>query len=134
MAVRGAGPIGKRHIEHVANEDCADLIAIVDPSPDTEALANRMDVAWYPTFAAMVREDKPERVIAATPNQMHVENGLEAVGDGVAVLAEKPIACERLPVAAQDPLGLQVRNFCGVIRGTAQPVVPCRRAGPPAPG
>ena len=36
--------------------------------------------------------DKPEGVIVATPNQVHVENGLECVAAGVPVLVEKPIA------------------------------------------
>jgi predicted dehydrogenase len=35
----------------------------------------------------------------------------------------EPIAAERLGVAAADPLALQVRNLCDVIRGAAQPVV-----------
>jgi predicted dehydrogenase len=35
-----------------------------------------------------------------------------------------PLERERIPVVHEDPLGLQVANFCGVIRGTAQAVVP----------
>lgn len=34
-----------------------------------------------------------------------------------------PIERERLSYTPEDPLGLQIANFCGVIRGTAQPVV-----------
>ena len=35
----------------------------------------------------------------------------------------EPTLRERLPVAAQDPLGRQIRNLCGVVRGCEQPVV-----------
>jgi predicted dehydrogenase len=38
----------------------------------------------------------------------------------------EPIERERLAVGGQDPLSLQVRNLCGVIRGTAEPVVTAR--------
>ncbi|WP_368507317.1 Gfo/Idh/MocA family oxidoreductase [Bradyrhizobium lupini] len=34
-----------------------------------------------------------------------------------------PIERERLRFEKEDPLGLQIANFCGVIRGTATPVV-----------
>jgi predicted dehydrogenase len=35
----------------------------------------------------------------------------------------EPIVSERLAFEAKDPLGLQIRNFCAVIRDAAQPVV-----------
>jgi predicted dehydrogenase len=35
----------------------------------------------------------------------------------------EPIERERLPVAAEDPLGLQVRQFCRTIRGVEEPLV-----------
>lgn len=34
-----------------------------------------------------------------------------------------PIERERLSYEKEDPLGLQIANFCGVIRGTAELVV-----------
>jgi predicted dehydrogenase len=37
-------------------------------------------------------KDKPEGVVLATPNQMHVEQALQCIAAGVAVLVEKPIA------------------------------------------
>lgn len=92
LAVLGAGLIGKRHIEHVLNEDCAELMAVVDPSPEARALAEDKDVRWYPTLAALLADGTPEGVIIATPNQMHVEGGLECIAAGIPALVEKPIA------------------------------------------
>jgi predicted dehydrogenase len=92
LAVLGAGLIGKRHIEHVIAEPDAELYAIVDPSPVGRQMASAKGVKWYPDFATMIASGKPDGVIAATPNQMHVANGLEAIAAGIPALIEKPIA------------------------------------------
>ena len=92
LAVAGAGIIGKRHIEHVIAEPSAELAAIVDPSPAGKELAAALRVPWFPDFAALLKTGKPDGVIFATPNQMHVANGLEAVTAGVPALIEKPIS------------------------------------------
>jgi predicted dehydrogenase len=92
LAVLGAGLIGKRHIEHVAAEPMAELWAVVDPSPVGEAIAGEHRTRWFPSFAVMMGAHRPDGVIIATPNQLHVANGLEAVAAGVPVLVEKPIA------------------------------------------
>ena len=45
----------------------------------------------YPSLADLFATDKPDGIILATPNQMHVDGGLECVAAGVPVLVEKPI-------------------------------------------
>jgi predicted dehydrogenase len=92
IAVLGAGLIGKRHIEHIIDEPQADLYAVVDPSPAGQEVATAKGVRWYPNFAAMITTGRPHGVIIATPNQMHVSNGLDAIAAGVPALIEKPIA------------------------------------------
>jgi len=93
LAVLGAGLIGKRHIEHVLAQPDAELAAVVDPTPAAKALAEEKGVAWFPSFEAMVAAGvRPEGAIVATPNQLHVENGLECVAAGVPALVEKPLA------------------------------------------
>jgi predicted dehydrogenase len=92
LAVLGTGLIGKRHIEHVAAEPQAELAAIVDPSPAGKAMAGEMNVRWAPSFAALLEVDKPDGIIVATPNQIHVANGLESIAAGIPALVEKPIA------------------------------------------
>ena len=92
LAVLGAGLIGKRHAEHVAAEPEAELAAVVDPSPVGEVVAREHDVRWFPSFAAMMDAARPDGVIIATPNQLHVANGLEAMAAGLPALVEKPIA------------------------------------------
>lgn len=92
LAVLGAGLIGSRHIEHVLNEPCSELVAIVDPLPVGKTLAEKKGVRWYPDFAAIPPADRPEGAIIATPNRMHVANGLECIAAGVPILVEKPLA------------------------------------------
>lgn len=92
LAVLGAGLIGKRHAEHVASEAGATLSAIVDPSDIGRELAERVGARWFHSFADMIATDRPEGVIIATPNQLHVANGLEAIGAGIPAIIEKPIA------------------------------------------
>jgi predicted dehydrogenase len=92
LAVVGAGLIGKRHAERIEVEPKAMLFAIVDPSPVGKELAGTLNTAWFPNFAEMIAVGRPDGVIIATPNQLHLQMGLEAVSAGVPAIVEKPIA------------------------------------------
>ncbi|MDX8443306.1 Gfo/Idh/MocA family protein [Mesorhizobium australafricanum] len=92
LAVVGAGLIGKRHIQHVLAEPSAQLSAVVDPTLAGETIAKEAGVRWFPNFAEMIAADRPDGIIVATPNPVHVQNGLEAVEAGIPALIEKPIA------------------------------------------
>lgn len=92
LAVMGAGLIGRRHIGHIQAEACAELAAIVDPTPEAQAFAAGLGVPCYASFADMAAVMRPEGVVVATPNALHVDHGLECVMAGLPVLVEKPIA------------------------------------------
>jgi predicted dehydrogenase len=87
LAVAGAGLIGRRHIERIRRCDATVLAAIVDPTPVAAA-----GVPTYPTLDALFAAGRPDGVILATPNRLHVEGGLACIAAGVPVLVEKPIA------------------------------------------
>ncbi|MCA1368417.1 Gfo/Idh/MocA family oxidoreductase [Bradyrhizobium sp. BRP14] len=110
LAVLGAGLIGKRHIQHVLAEPSAQLSAVVDPTPVGETIAKEAGVKWFTSFADMIAADRPDGIIVATPNQAHVQNGLEAVEAGVPALIEKPIADDVIPgeklIAAAEAKGV----------------------------
>ena len=91
IAVAGAGLIGKRHVEEVDASPDAELASIVDPGPVGPELAEKFRVPLYQSLAELFERDKPDGVILATPNQMHVDGGLECVAAGVPVIVEKPI-------------------------------------------
>ena len=112
LAVIGAGLIGKRHAEYVAAAPEAALSAIVDPSPSGRELAETLGSKWFASFAELLAADRPDGVIIATPNRLHVENGLEAVRAGLPAIVEKPIAdsiagAQRLVEAAEQAAQLK---------------------------
>ncbi|MHA6782102.1 Gfo/Idh/MocA family protein [Pseudonocardia saturnea] len=91
IAVAGAGLIGKRHIEEVVASAVADLASIVDPGPAGPELAEKFGVTSYGSLAEAFAADRPDGVVLATPNRMHVDGGLECVAAGVPVIVEKPL-------------------------------------------
>ncbi|MCU1731240.1 MULTISPECIES: Gfo/Idh/MocA family protein [unclassified Pseudomonas] len=92
IAVAGAGLIGRRHIELIqASNDC-ELAAIVDPLPATAAFADSLDVPLYSNLDSLLTAQRPDGVILATPNQLHVEGALTCVAHGIPALIEKPVA------------------------------------------
>jgi predicted dehydrogenase len=91
IAVAGAGLIGRRHVEEIDGSPDAELAAIVDPGPAAPELAQEYNVALYSSLGELFAEVPPDGVILATPNQMHVDGGLECVAAGVPVIVEKPI-------------------------------------------
>ena len=91
IAVAGAGLIGARHIEEIAASPVAELAAIVDPGPAGPGLAHKYSVPLHATLAELFAAGKPDGIILSTPNQLHVDGGLECVAAGVPVIVEKPI-------------------------------------------
>lgn len=68
------------------------MASVVDPEHSAADFATKHGLDWYPTISDMLRTNPPDGVIIATPNQMHVDNGLECVRAKIPVLIEKPIA------------------------------------------
>jgi predicted dehydrogenase len=92
IAVAGAGQIGKRHIELIVKSDQCALAAIVDPAPAATDYARALGVPLYRSLRDLFARDRPDGVIVATPNQMHVDQTLECVASKVPTLVEKPVA------------------------------------------
>lgn len=92
IAVVGAGLIGQRHAKLIQSNDDAGLAAIVDPTDAASAFASEIGAPWFASIADLLAADSPDGLIIATPNQLHVEHGLQAVAAGLPALIEKPIA------------------------------------------
>ena len=80
----GAGQFGRRHLETIRNELQCELAGVADPAYQGEKA--------YADYREMLEREKPDGVIIATPNALHVPAGLACVERRVPMLVEKPIA------------------------------------------
>jgi predicted dehydrogenase len=106
LAVVGAGLIGARHIAHIADHPDARLVSIVDPAPAAEALAAHHGARHFASLDDLLAAAKPDGIILASPNSLHVAQGLKTIAAGIPTLVEKPISDdvasgERLVAAAR---------------------------------
>lgn len=92
IALAGAGLIGQAHLRVLAANTRAVISAIVDPSPASSELAKNLSIPWYQDLDNLLASDRPDAVILATPNQLHVSQTLQCLSDGLPVLLEKPVA------------------------------------------
>jgi predicted dehydrogenase len=106
IAVAGAGLIGQAHINVAKAGRTVTLSAIVDPSPTAAEVAGKAGVPLYKSLDELFAKDRPDGVVLATPNQLHLEHGLKCIEAGMPQLLEKPITStiaegERLVAAAK---------------------------------
>lgn len=89
-AVIGVGYFGTLHAHCYARLPSSSLVALIDPEPATQTLANEFGVAWYHSIDAL-----PSSVTAvsiATPVETHYVLTRKMLERGLDVLLEKPIA------------------------------------------
>lgn len=109
LAVMGAGLIGKRHAMHVKASVDAELACVIDPTPAGEAVAREYGATWAKSLDEAIGSGL-DGVIVATPNQIHMQNGLDCIAADIPALVEKPLCdnvadAEKL-VAAADAAGI----------------------------
>lgn len=92
LVVAGVGLAGKQHISAIRNAKGVRLCSIVDPDTSAQLYAQDLDTPWYPSLEDLFRENRPDGVILATPNEIHLQGGLECIKARCPVLVEKPIA------------------------------------------
>lgn len=92
IAVAGAGAMGRNHIRFVVEEPACELVAIADAFEGARATADEAGVPFFTDPAQMMDEVKPDGIIIATPNGLHLSVAREAVNRGIVPLVEKPIS------------------------------------------
>ena len=97
IAVAGAGYIGLAHMGAVRASSTCELSAVVDPAPAAKAHADAAGAPLYASLAELFAKNKPDGVVLATPNALHVPQALECIEARLPMLLEKPIA----PTVAQ---------------------------------
>ncbi|WP_439371673.1 Gfo/Idh/MocA family protein [Bradyrhizobium sp. PMVTL-01] len=113
IAVAGAGLIGRRHIALIeASKDCV-LSGIADPSPAGKDFAEARNVPWYADHRALLVQDKPDGLVIASPNTLHLPMALDCAAAGVPALIEKPVT-ETIATA---------QRLCAAVRRTGVPML-----------
>jgi predicted dehydrogenase len=92
LGVLGVGLIGKRHAEFIIKSKNANLVSIADPNESAESYASKIGVKRFKSLSEMLSNSSLDGVVIATPNNLHVENGLECIKNGIPSLIEKPLA------------------------------------------
>ncbi|MDE2082750.1 MAG: Gfo/Idh/MocA family oxidoreductase [Burkholderiales bacterium] len=92
LAIAGAGAIGRAHALRIARTEGCELVALADPAPAAAALAAGLGVPRYAQLDELLERARPDGVILATPNALHVAGVLECLAAGVPALVEKPLA------------------------------------------
>lgn len=100
IALAGAGQIGRRHgrllSELHKRTGRARLCAVVDPTELAKTYAAEQGVPYFGSLEALFADGtadmKPDGVILATPNPLHVPGALVCAAHGVSALIEKPVA------------------------------------------
>ena len=92
IAVAGLGLIGRAHARLVRDCPGTRLAAIVDPRDEAREAAANLGAPWHPDLDALLATDRPDGVVLATPNALHVAGALACIAAGIPVLVEKPLA------------------------------------------
>jgi len=95
IGVVGCGRMGGFHIRNYAQLDCAQLVAVADPSEESRRRAlGDTPVHEYEDWREMIEHGAGEMdaISIACPSEHHAEVALEALAAGLHVLVEKPIA------------------------------------------
>ncbi len=90
IAVIGAGLIGRKHIDTVTR--FARLDAVIDPVAEAAEHAKTRNASWFSDLSEYLVRHKPDGIIIASPNQLHLEHGTACMNAGIPVLIEKPLA------------------------------------------
>ena len=93
VAVIGAGRMGQVHCRIVTENPRATLAAVVDPFEATgRHVAQQHHAPWFATLGEAIDAGQLDAVIIAVPDRLHVGVTVQALGCGLHVLVEKPLA------------------------------------------
>ncbi len=93
VGLAGLGSMGRNHLRVIGTRPNVRLVAVADPIPDllTDATA-LTGAAGFSEPLAMIAEAELDAVVIAAPTTAHLPLALAAIGRGIAVLVEKPLA------------------------------------------
>ncbi len=93
LAVIGAGLVGRRHIDAIGQTAGVELAAVADSDPGAAAVAAAAGAEFHASLSELLAAGaRVDGILLATPNALHVEQGLECIAAGRPLLVEKPLA------------------------------------------
>ena len=92
ISVVGIGLMGIQHLKAIKISKKADLHSIVDINKKSIIYANKYKVPFYQSSIYLLKNNKPDAVIIATPNQFHEKHSIRFLNAKIPVLLEKPIS------------------------------------------
>ena len=92
IAVVGIGLMGSQHLKARQLSRRAILHSIVDLNRNSRIYAEKFKVPFYNDTTELLKNNKPDAVIVATPNQFHEKHTISFLNAKIPVLLEKPIS------------------------------------------
>jgi predicted dehydrogenase len=92
VGVVGAGMIGRRHIATAIASADAELVGVADTLPADDPAVASLPCPYVRSHRDLIAQCRPDALVIATPNRLHVSMGIDAARAGVHLLVEKPIA------------------------------------------
>lgn len=124
-AVIGLGNISGAHIKGWQGTDGVELIAGADVRQEAaDRVKESHGIATYTDWRRMLDEQSPDIVSICTPPAFHEEAAVDALGRGMHVMCEKPMAAtvadaEAMAAAAEGAAAVIMVAFCHRFHGTA---------------
>ncbi|KAL6246749.1 hypothetical protein RBB50_006056 [Rhinocladiella similis] len=112
FALVGGGTIAPLHAKYILSSPICELVAIIDPFPTGQKLAESLSVAHYASVSDLVaspQQQKPDVFIICVPSGLHVKLATEILDHASprAILVEKPFCTDS---ASGDALVKRARD------------------------
>ncbi len=91
VVVVGYGGMGRYHANHIEEFENFNLAGIYDIKQEACDVATEKGVYVYPSFEAVLEDEKVELIVCATYNDCHKDIAIRAMKAGKAVISEKPV-------------------------------------------
>ena len=116
VAIIGAGMMGVQHTEALRRISNIEVIALADMNKDLadKCCASLAIPASYCDYNEMMEMEKPDVVHVCTPNFSHYAICKDAIGRGVNVFCEKPLANTVEEARELAELAEEHKTICGV--------------------
>ncbi|MFD8500013.1 Gfo/Idh/MocA family protein [Amycolatopsis sp. NPDC059657] len=115
IALIGTGNMGSLHARVLSQNERVELVRVIDPREEAgKACAERFDTKWTPEIGSLSDVDA---VVLASATEVHHELAQEVLGQGKALLVEKPV-CNSLELS-EEIVSLSAKKevplMCGLL-------------------